>query len=428
VSDYRWVRYGFSHEQTPRSAVHYVRERFKRRQRPLRVVVPADGAEPTVAQIADPDNLLRVFHELRARAGQAPGPDGVSYGLLGRREAPAVLRGLSRAVLAGEWRPTEGRKVPIPKVGGGTRTLTVRGICERVVAAALAGAMTPLLERTFLNMSWGFRPGRGPWGMLADMGRVAAGRGRWALATDDVRKAFDNVNIDDALGDYRRHVTNPALLSLIEVVLRGSEGKAVGIDQGSGFSPLSLNLRLHYAHDLASQGHDPPARRYADNLVYLCADVAEGNRALERAAQLLKKAGLALKGEDGPPKDLRRGETAQMLGFTLSGRGDRLHLGLGVHAWAKLRQGLEEAHQTEDPAGMARKVVTGWISAFGPAFEGMRRDFPRQVLQTAARIGFREIDTPGGLRGRCLAARDNWLTFRKGWARWPRGEELGDES
>jgi RNA-directed DNA polymerase len=332
MSDFRWVRWGFAHEQTARSSTYYFRERFKARQRALRVVMPADGVEPTVEQIAHPDNLLRVFIELRARAGQAPGPDGVTYRLLGRREAPAVLRGLSRAVLAGQWRPAEGRLVPVPKAGGGHRILTIRGICERVVAAALAGALTPLLEQTFLNMSWGFRPGRNVWGMLADMERVMVGQGRWVLATDDVRKAFDKVIIDDVLADYRRHVTNPALLSLIEVMLRGSEGKTVGVDQGSGFSPPTLNLRMHYAHDLALQGHDPPAYRYADNLAYVCVDVAEGTQALDRAAQLLGEAGLALKGEDGPPKDLRRGETAQLLGFTLSRRGDGLHLGLGEHA------------------------------------------------------------------------------------------------
>jgi hypothetical protein len=249
--------------------------------------------------------------------------------------------------------------------------------------------------------------------MLTDVEQVMTRQGRWVLATDDVRKAFDNVNIDDVMADYRRHVTNPALLSLIEVVLRGSEGKTVGIDQGSGFSPPSLNLRMHYVHDLAIQGHDPPAYRYADNLAYLCVDVAEGDQALDRAAQLLDGANLALKGEDGPPKDLRRGETAQLLGFALSRRGDRLHLGLGEHAWAKLRQGLEEAHQTEDPAGMARKIIIGWLNAFAPTFEGMRKDFLRRVLQTAARIGFREIGPAEELMGWCWASWNNWLKFRK---------------
>jgi hypothetical protein len=285
--------------------------------------------------------------------------------------------------------------------------------------------MTPLLEQTFLGMSWGFRRGRNVWGMLADMEQVMTRQGRWVLATDDIRRAFDNINIDDVLGDYRRHVAGTELIALIEAVIKGSEGKRVGLDQGSAFSPVSLNLRLHRVHDLAFQGHDPPARRYADNLVYLSADVAEGDQALERAAQLLAGANLALKGEDGPPKDLRRGETAQLLGFTLSRRGDGLHLGLGEHAWAKLRQGLEEAHQTEDPAGMARKVVIGWLNAYAPTFEGMRKDFPRRVLQTAARIGFREIDTPGGLRGRCLAAWNNWLAFRKGASQVTTGRGAG---
>ena len=72
------------------------------------------------------------------------------------------------------------------------------------------------------------------------------------LATDDVRKAFDNINLDDVLGDYRRHVTGTELIALIEAVLKGSEGKRVGLDQGSAFSPLSLNLRAtgqnHWRH------------------------------------------------------------------------------------------------------------------------------------------------------------------------------------
>ena len=67
MSDFRWLRYGFAHEQTPRSAVHYVRERFKRRQRPLRVVVPAAGAEPT-------DGSPGLFEQSAAEAAAKPAP------------------------------------------------------------------------------------------------------------------------------------------------------------------------------------------------------------------------------------------------------------------------------------------------------------------------------------------------------------------
>jgi hypothetical protein len=251
--------------------------------------------------------------------------------------------------------------------------------------------------------------------MLADMERVMVGQGRWVLATDDVRRAFDNIIIDDVMADYRRHVAGTELIALIEATVRGSEGKQVGLDQGSGLSPLSMNLRLHYLHDLAFQGHVPPTYRYADNVVYVCVDEAEGIQALDRAAQLLGEAGLALKGEDGPPKDLRRGEAVQLLGFTITRRGDGLHLGLGENAWAKLRQGLEKAHQAENPSDRARKVVVGWLNAYGPAFESKRMSlrFPKRVLRTTAQLGFREVDTPLGLQGRCLTAWDNWLAFRK---------------
>src|SRR6185295_6749185 len=89
----------------------------------------------------------------------------------------------------------------------------------------------------------------------------------------------------------------------------------------------------------------PSWYRYADNLAYRCRDVTEGHRALERARQLLAPVGLSPKGADGPPVDLRTGGEVQLLGFTLSYAGDRLHLGLGQEAWDGLDQGLAAARE-----------------------------------------------------------------------------------
>jgi hypothetical protein len=122
--------------------------------------------------------------------------------------------------------------------------------------------------------------------------------------------------------------------------------------QGSAYSPTALNVRLHHAHDLGvQQGHYPPWFRYADNVVYIGQGVPEGQQALDQARHLLGQAGFTLKGTDGPPVDLRIGEKAQLLGFTLYRKNNVLQFGLGSNAWSKLDQSLLRTHTLVNPSG-----------------------------------------------------------------------------
>jgi hypothetical protein len=173
------------------------------------------------------------------------------------------------------------------------------------------------------------------------------------------------------------------------------------------------------------QGPYPPCYRYADNLVYLCRGVSEGHRVLERVRRLLEPAGFTLKGVDGVT-DLRQGQ-AQLLGFTLTRRHDRLCFGLGREAWAKLEQNLAAAHKAANPAQTARTVVHGWVNAYGPAFESWREKDLNRVLRTAAKLGFREI-TPGELRRRSSASWRNWDAYRQRASQADgRGKVCGDQ-
>jgi hypothetical protein len=141
--------------------------------------------------------------------------------------------------------------------------------------------------------------------------------------------------------------------------------------------------------------------------------VSEGPRAVSHARQLLEPAGFALKGEDGVT-DLRHGQKAHLLGFTLSWRVGHLRFDLGKDAWTKLEQNLVKAHETQDPATTARMVVRGWVEVYGPAFENWRVVTLDRVLQTAARMGFREVDARDQLADRCETAWRRWNTLRRG--------------
>ena len=378
--------------------------------------MPHDAAELTLDHASDPEYLLETYGRLAARGGPAAGPDGIRPADLGPREAAEVARDLSAVIRRGGYRPAGRRRVQIPKVGRpGHRTIAVPTLADRLVSSALHGLLDPVVDRSFLPGSYGFRRGRGTWDLLADLGRTMARVGLYTLAVDDVGSAFDLVPIAAAMEGFREHVSDPGLLALIETAIRGGEdgGRAVGIHQGDPLSPLCLNVVLHKAHDapLAGRPGSPPWYRYADNLAYLCPGVPEGRRALDDAARLMADAGLALKGEDGPPVDLRRGE-AKLLGFDLSWRGGHLELGSGRQAFAALDRRLAEAHLEPDPPASADMVVAGWLGSMGPALVGDRGD--RAVTRIApmlSRHGFREISI-AGLRRLARSSADRWLVRR----------------
>jgi hypothetical protein len=196
------------------------------------------------------------------------------------------------------------------------------------------------------------------------------------LALDDVRDAFPSAPIA-AVMEAVRHFTDDAnILWLIETIARGNEGanRTVGLDQGCPLSPTLMNVLLHVVLDgpLTAQPDNPLWLRYADNLCYPCHSVSEGHRAIRRVTELLSAAGLLLKGQDGPPINLRRqGARAHILGFTLSLQDDRFQYGLTSKAWQQLRRNLVKAHEAPNPTQTATQVAQGWLEAYGPALGGV---------------------------------------------------------
>ncbi|GAG19400.1 unnamed protein product, partial [marine sediment metagenome] len=160
-------------------------------------------------------------------------------------------------------RPHAVKKQPIPKPGSKEKhVLEIGGIFDRTVAKALKKALEPLWEGIFLDGSWGFRPKRGTWPMLAELEARMIRLDRWVICIDDIRRAFDNTRVDDVLDAHQRMFASelkgtvaPAaqgrLLGFIAAVTQGADpDRQIGISQGNPFSPLALNAVMHYAHDM----------------------------------------------------------------------------------------------------------------------------------------------------------------------------------
>ncbi|MFC1596744.1 reverse transcriptase domain-containing protein [Planctomycetota bacterium] len=392
-------------------------DRRRRRQAASNQNNAASGP-PTLEKIANPEALLAGFYRYKAKGRKAPGQDGITCQDIGRSEAAAIAREYARQIRARRWRPQPAKEVQKAKSSGGYRTLRLRVTMDRVVASGLAEALTATLDTYFLPSSFGFRPRKNIWQMLAAMGETMADQNRWTVAVTDIAGAFDHVRIADALEDYRRYVRDDGLIWLIERVLQGHEGdnRTTGIDQGCPFSPLTPLLRLHHCLDLplhaAGLGY-PLGYRYVDDLTFLCLSELEGRQILEQVRQLLDSAGFAPKGTS--VVNLRRSRSRiDVLGFGLRREeGGQLRIELGAKAWQNLEEKLEKAHRTPDPTRTAFQAARGWISSLGPAFESGECEVQEGVSRTAARMGFRELGTKAELLEAVRQSRDRWLRLRE---------------
>jgi RNA-directed DNA polymerase len=104
------------------------------------------------------ENLQKAFKSVRANKGAA-GVDGLDISQTVRHLATA-WPAIREQLLAGTYRPSPVRRVRIPKPDGGERELGIPTVTDRLIQQALLQVLQPLLDPTFSEHSYGFRPGR----------------------------------------------------------------------------------------------------------------------------------------------------------------------------------------------------------------------------------------------------------------------------
>jgi RNA-directed DNA polymerase len=245
-----------------------------------------------IEQVCDPKNLVRAYRRVRANKGK-PGVDGMTV-----HELADWLRqnhvALTASLLDGTYQPQPVRGVQIPKPGGGQRQLGIPVAVDRLVQQAILQVLNPLLDPTFSNSSYGFRPGRDAHMALEQARKYVAQEGREIVVDLDLEKFFDRVNHDILMSRVARRIGDKRLLLIIRRFLQAGmmqEGVCVARDQGTPqggpLSPLLSNLLLDdLDQELERRGHC--FCRYADDCNIYVRSLAAGQRVMESVTQFLE--------------------------------------------------------------------------------------------------------------------------------------------
>lgn len=234
------------------------------------------------------ENLQQAFKRVRANKGAA-GVDGLDIDQTSQHLVTAWPR-IRKQLFSGTYRPSPVRRVMIPKPDGSQRELGIPTVTDRLIQQALLQVLQPILDPTFSEHSYGFRPGRRAHdAVLAAQSYVQSGR---RIVVDvDLEKFFDRVNHDILIDRLQKRIPDAGLIRLIRAYLNSGimDGGVVierheGTPQGGPLSPLLANVLLDEVDkELERRGHC--FARYADD----CNVYVRSRRAGGRVMALLRR-------------------------------------------------------------------------------------------------------------------------------------------
>jgi len=335
---------------------------------------PEGAGRGLLGQVLARGNMQRAWKRVKANKGAA-GADGLDIARTGehlKHAWPAIRQ----QVLDGTYRPQPVRRVCIPKPDGSERELGIPTVTDRLVQQALLQVLQALIDPSFSEHSYGFRPGRRARdAVLATQRYVQQG---YRIVVDvDLSKFFDHVNHDILIDRLRKRVNDTGVIRLVRAYLNAGimDGGVVierveGTPQGGPLSPLLANVLLDEVdRELERRGHC--FARYADD----CNVYVRSPKAGERVMVLLRRCYDKLHLKINESKSAVASVFARkFLGYALwqAGNGE-VRRGVSGKALEAFRQRVRQLTRRNGGRSMAevvewlRRYLLGWKGYYGLA-------------------------------------------------------------
>jgi group II intron reverse transcriptase/maturase len=316
-------------------------------------------------------NLEEAFREVKRNRGAA-GVDGVTIKAFDS-ELERNLRTLQHELRSKTYKPMPVKRVYIPKTDGSQRPLGIPAVRDRVMQAAARRILEPIYEATFMDCSFGFRPGRSAH-MALEKIRKDLMDGYVYVIDADLKSYFDLIPHDKLLQAVREEVVDGSVLRLLESFLKSGvlengsfHLSEQGCPQGGVISPLLANIYLHPLDKLMTErGHQ--MTRYADDFVICCKSQKGAQRVLGGVVRFLEQE-LGLKVH--PEKTKIVNNLEQSFVFL----GHEFKPGFWVTPSAKAKQKFKERvkeitrrNQTVNVEQLIRKKLNPYLRGWGNYF------------------------------------------------------------
>lgn len=335
---------------------------------------PEDAGRGLLAQALARENMQRAWKRVKANKGAA-GVDGLDIDQT-REHLKHAWPEIRRRLIDGSYKPQPVRRVGIPKPDGSERELGIPTVTDRLIQQALLQVLQPLIDPTFSEHSYGFRPGRRARdAVLAAQQYVQEGR---RIVVDvDLSKFFDRVNHDILIDRLRKRVDDAGVIRLVRAYLNAGimDGGVVterleGTPQGGPLSPLLANVLLDEVdRELERRGHR--FARYADD----CNVYVRSRKAGERVMALLRRRYDKLRLKINESKSaVASAFGRKFLGYAFwpAPKGE-VKRKVASQALETFKQRIREltrrsgGRSTEQVIGNLRPYVFGWKAYFGLA-------------------------------------------------------------
>jgi RNA-directed DNA polymerase len=357
---------------------HHQRPRGHQRMEPARIeahqiltVLKKDETltKDLMEQICEPSNLNRAYKRVKANKGAA-GVDGMSVDELLEWIAKHK-ESFIKSLLNGEYQPQAVLGVEIPKPGGkGVRQLGIPTVVDRLVQQAILQVLEPLLDPTYSQSSYGFRPGRSAHQALKQA-RTYVQEGYAIVVDIDLEKFFDRVNHDILMSRLARRIKDKRLLKILRRFIEAGmmrqgvcNRREEGMPQGGPLSPLLSNLLLdELDKELERRGHK--FCRYADDCNIYVKSVRAGERVMASIKEFLGKR-LKLKVNETKSGCALVNER-QFLGYQLLAEGK---LVIAKHSVDRLKEKIRRITRRNRGVSLEtiiadlNRTLRGWINYF----------------------------------------------------------------